>query len=96
MRVIQRRLRALGQRPGPVDGRYGPRTQAAMERFQRTAGQPVSGVLSPATVAALARADSNQPARRASDTRRGNEPRQPGRRPAIRTESSGAVDRRPG
>ena len=94
VRAIQRRLRALGQRPGPVDGRYGPRTQAAMERFQRTAGQPVTGVLSPATVAALARADSNQPARRASDTGSGNEPRQGGRRPAIRAESSGADDRR--
>ena len=67
VRAMQRRLRALGQRPGPVDGRYGPRTQAAIEGFQRTAGQPVSGVLSPATVAALARADSNRPARRASD-----------------------------
>ncbi len=94
VRVIQRRLRALGQRPGPVDGRYGPQTQAAMERFQRTAGQPVSGVLSPATMTALARADSNQPARPASDTNSGKEPRQPGRRPAIRAESSGAGDRR--
>ena len=93
VRAIQRRLRALGQRPGPVDGRYGPRTQAAMERFQRTAGQPVNGVLSPATVAALARADSSQPARRRSDTRGGNEPRQRSRRPAIQAESSGADDR---
>jgi peptidoglycan hydrolase-like protein with peptidoglycan-binding domain len=96
VRAIQRRLRALGQRPGPVDGRYGPRTQAAIERFQRTAGQPVSGVLSPATAAALARADSNEPARRASGPRSGNEPRQRGRRPAIRAESSGVGDRRHG
>ena len=95
VRAIQRRLRVLGQRPGPVDGRYGPRTQAAMERFQRTAGQPVSGALSPATAAALARADSNQLARRASEPRSGNEPGQRGRRPAIRAESSGVVDRLP-
>ncbi len=92
VRAIQRGLRALGQRPGPVDGLYGPRTQGAIERFQRTAGQPASGVLSPATAAALARADSDQPARRASDTRSGNEPRQRGRRPAIRAEASGADD----
>ena len=94
VRAIQRRLRALGQRPGPVDGRYGPRTQAAIERFQRTAGQPVSGVLAPATVAALARADSNQPARRASDARSGNGPRQRGRRQAIRAQPSGVDDLR--
>lgn len=56
VRAIQRRLRALGHRPGPVDGLYGPRTQAAIERFQRTAGQPATGVLLPATAAAVARA----------------------------------------
>jgi peptidoglycan hydrolase-like protein with peptidoglycan-binding domain/DNA invertase Pin-like site-specific DNA recombinase len=94
VRATQRRLRVLGQRPGPVDGLYGPRTQGAIERFQRTTGQPASGVLSPATAAALARTDSDQPSRPASDTRSGSEPRQRGRRPAIRAESSGADDRR--
>jgi peptidoglycan hydrolase-like protein with peptidoglycan-binding domain len=64
VREVQRRLRALGQRPGPVDGRYGPRTRAAIERFQRKAGQPASGVLSPATATALWRADRGQPGRR--------------------------------
>ena len=39
VRDVQRRLRAAGQRPGPVDGRYGPRTRAAIERFQGTALQ---------------------------------------------------------
>jgi peptidoglycan hydrolase-like protein with peptidoglycan-binding domain len=75
VRAIQRRLRALGHRPGPVDGLYGPRTQAAMERFQRAAGQPASGVLSRVTAVALARAGGDQPARRASDTGRANQPR---------------------
>ena len=92
VRAVQRRLRALGQRPGPVDGLYGPRTQAAIERFQRTAGQRVSGVLSAATVTALARAGINGSARRASDTRSGNEPRRQSRRPAIRAGSSGVDD----
>jgi peptidoglycan hydrolase-like protein with peptidoglycan-binding domain len=77
VRAIQRRLRALGHRPGPVDGLYGPRTQAAIERFRRTAGQPATGVLSPATVVAVARADGDQPARAASDTRRSNVPSKP-------------------
>lgn len=57
---VQRRLSALGQRPGPIDGLYGPRTRAAVERFQRAAGQPASGVLSRATAVALARAVSDR------------------------------------
>jgi peptidoglycan hydrolase-like protein with peptidoglycan-binding domain len=93
VRDVQRRLRALGQRPGPVDGRYGPRTHAAIERFQRTAGQPARGVLSSATAVALARADRDQPARRASDTGGGNEPGKQGRRPASRAAASGTDDR---
>jgi peptidoglycan hydrolase-like protein with peptidoglycan-binding domain/DNA invertase Pin-like site-specific DNA recombinase len=63
VREIQRRLRSLGSRPGPLDGVYGPRTEAAVERFQRSAGERASGVLSPATAAALARALSDQPTR---------------------------------
>ena len=90
---VQRRLRALGQRPGPVDGQYGPRTHAAFERFQRTAGQPASGVLSRATAAALARTDPDQPAHRASDPLNGNEPSQQAQRPASRAAASGADDR---
>ena len=90
VRDVQRRLRALGQRPGPVDGQYGPRTEAAIERFQRTAGQPASGVLSPATAVALARTDSDAPAHRASETRRGSEPGQRARRATSRAPASGA------
>jgi peptidoglycan hydrolase-like protein with peptidoglycan-binding domain len=93
VRDVQRRLRALGQRPGPVDGRYGPRTQAAIERFQRTAGQPPSGELSPATATALALTESDQATHRASDRPGGNEPGQPAQRPASRVPASGADDR---
>ena len=93
VRDVQRRLRALGQRPGPVDGRYGPRTQAAIERFQRTAGEHPSGELSLATAAALARTDPDQPARRASDRRGGNKPSQQAQRPASPAADSGANDR---
>jgi peptidoglycan hydrolase-like protein with peptidoglycan-binding domain/DNA invertase Pin-like site-specific DNA recombinase len=93
VRDVQRRLRAAGQRPGPVDGRYGPRTRAAIERFQGTAGQPASGVLSRATAVALARADRDQPANRATDTRGGNERGQRAQRPASRTAGSGPDDR---
>src|SRR5829696_465282 len=33
VRALQRRMRALGLRPGPVDGLFGPRTTAAVESF---------------------------------------------------------------
>jgi peptidoglycan hydrolase-like protein with peptidoglycan-binding domain/DNA invertase Pin-like site-specific DNA recombinase len=85
VRAVQRRLRAAGSRPGPVDGLYGPRTQAAVERFQRSAREPVSGVLSPATAVALARADSDQPSR-ANDTRTNDERRDRDGSPASRAD----------
>jgi peptidoglycan hydrolase-like protein with peptidoglycan-binding domain/DNA invertase Pin-like site-specific DNA recombinase len=73
VREIQRRLRSLGSRPGRIDGVYGPRTEAAVERFQRSAGERASGVLSSATAAALARAGSDQPTR-AGDAAGSDEP----------------------
>jgi peptidoglycan hydrolase-like protein with peptidoglycan-binding domain len=89
VRAVQRRLRGLGLRPGPVDGLYGPRTQAAIERFQRKAGERASGVLSAATAVALARTDSGQRTRRTSDTRE-REAGRPDPRPVIRTQAPGA------
>jgi peptidoglycan hydrolase-like protein with peptidoglycan-binding domain len=91
VRAVQRRLRALGSRPGPVDGLYGPRTQAAVKRFQRSAGKPVSGVLSPATAVALARADTDEPSR-AYDRTSDDEPRDRDASPASRPDVSGAYD----
>lgn len=93
VREVQRRLRALGQRPGPVDGRFGPRTQAAIERFQRAAGEHPSGELSLATAAAIARTRPDQRPRRASDRRGANKPSQQAQRPASRAAGSGANDR---
>jgi peptidoglycan hydrolase-like protein with peptidoglycan-binding domain/anti-sigma regulatory factor (Ser/Thr protein kinase) len=81
VREIQRRLRALGSRPGPVDGVYGPRTEAAVERFQRSVREPASGVLSPATAVALARAGSDPSARANKGGR--DEARQSGGTPAA-------------
>jgi DNA invertase Pin-like site-specific DNA recombinase/peptidoglycan hydrolase-like protein with peptidoglycan-binding domain len=36
VRDLQLRLRRAGMRPGPVDGRYGPRTAAAVTRLERS------------------------------------------------------------
>jgi peptidoglycan hydrolase-like protein with peptidoglycan-binding domain len=43
VREVQRRLRSLGYRPGPVDGIFGVRTRAAVAWFQVKHGFPVSG-----------------------------------------------------
>jgi hypothetical protein len=50
---IQDRLRELGHYAGPSDGAYGGGTEAAVRRFQSTAGLPVDGVVGPAGWAAL-------------------------------------------
>jgi peptidoglycan hydrolase-like protein with peptidoglycan-binding domain len=40
---LQRDLRRLGERPGPIDGLYGPLTHAAVQRFQSKRGLVVDG-----------------------------------------------------
>jgi peptidoglycan hydrolase-like protein with peptidoglycan-binding domain/anti-sigma regulatory factor (Ser/Thr protein kinase) len=46
---LQRDLRALGFAPGPLDGRFGRRTEAAVERFQRSVHLAADGVVGPMT-----------------------------------------------
>jgi osmotically inducible lipoprotein OsmB len=44
---IQSNLAALGYNPGPVDGRAGPQTRAAVRQYQQDHGLLVDGRLSP-------------------------------------------------
>jgi peptidoglycan hydrolase-like protein with peptidoglycan-binding domain len=53
VRVLQRRLTGLGFAPGPIDGRYGPLTTQAVERFQSASGLPADGIVGPRSLAAL-------------------------------------------
>ena len=41
--TVQRDLRLLGYRPGPVDGLIGPQTMRAIRSYQRDHGLPVDG-----------------------------------------------------
>jgi uncharacterized protein len=47
VRSLQRRLASAGDSPGPIDGRYGVLTEAAVKRFQRAHGLPVTGMAGP-------------------------------------------------
>src|ERR671924_1511896 len=53
VRALQRTLRRLGWSPGPVDGLFGPRTEAAVVRFQRAAGLAADGIAGTRTGQAL-------------------------------------------
>src|SRR5579871_4425213 len=52
--AVQRRLRALGFDPGPLDGEYGPASERAVRAFQAAARIEVDGVVGPETRKALA------------------------------------------
>jgi hypothetical protein len=56
VKVLQRALVSLGDRPGPVDGDYGPLTKAAVERFQTSAKLVADGIVGPKTLAELKQA----------------------------------------
>jgi peptidoglycan hydrolase-like protein with peptidoglycan-binding domain/DNA invertase Pin-like site-specific DNA recombinase len=53
VRMLQRQLRRTGLRPGPVDGKFGPLTEAAVVRLQRSRGLPRDGVADDSTRRAL-------------------------------------------
>ena len=50
---VQEKLRALGLYAGPVNGDFGPNTQAALAQFQLSVPLPASGMLDDQTLAAL-------------------------------------------
>ncbi len=55
VRTLQRRLRRVGESPGPIDGLYGPLTGSAVRAFQRAANLTADGLVTKATAAALVR-----------------------------------------
>ena len=59
---VQKQLTDLGYQPGSVDGAMGPKTRAAIRRYQVVVGLPVDGRISEAFLARLdGRSDVNGP-----------------------------------
>src|SRR5690349_18080122 len=54
--LLQQRLWLVGIAAGPVDGRFGPLTAAAVRRYQDRDGLAVDGIAGPRTQAALRQA----------------------------------------
>ena len=50
---LQLVLTNLGYKPGPIDGRSGPRTREALKQFQKDEGLPATGVLDAETTQRL-------------------------------------------
>ena len=50
---LQAQLQDLGFNPGPIDGRFGPATEAAVLAFQKSAGLLADGIAGPRTQGAL-------------------------------------------
>lgn len=55
VKQLQKALAGRGFNPGPKDGMFGPRTEAALKRFQRSRGISADGVYGPQTRSAFAR-----------------------------------------
>jgi hypothetical protein len=53
VRQVQSTLHRLGYYNGDVDGDFGPNTQNALQRYQLSAGEPVTGTLTRSTLARL-------------------------------------------
>ena len=53
VKVLQRALASLGFSTAKIDGQYGPATQAAVKRFQRSARLTANGIVGPTTLTAL-------------------------------------------
>jgi DNA invertase Pin-like site-specific DNA recombinase/peptidoglycan hydrolase-like protein with peptidoglycan-binding domain len=75
VRALQRALRSLGWRPGPVDGLFGPRTEGAVTRLQQAAGLRADGVVGPKTRQAIQSVRAGVLRRGAGYARAGSAPR---------------------
>jgi peptidoglycan hydrolase-like protein with peptidoglycan-binding domain len=53
VKKMQEALKRAGFSPGPIDGIFGPKTEAAVRKFQEYAKVKVDGIVGPKTMGAL-------------------------------------------
>jgi peptidoglycan hydrolase-like protein with peptidoglycan-binding domain len=82
VRELQRRLNRLGYRAGPVDGLFGPKTERATLRFQRSKGLRPDAIVGRRTLRALRRDDARR--RRQAPPSSERRTTRPQERPSIR------------
>ena len=68
VKAAQQALKDKGHDPGTVDGRMGPKTQAALRDFQKAQGMESTGDLDPKTTQALGMDIGTMSSARASST----------------------------
>jgi peptidoglycan hydrolase-like protein with peptidoglycan-binding domain len=61
VRDLQAALKALGHDPGPIDGLFGPTTEAAVKAFQQEREIPADGVVGRVTWINIDEADQSEP-----------------------------------
>jgi len=85
VKLLQRRLRQLGFKPGPVDGIYGPKTLAAVKRYQRARRIAADGIVGPITWAKLGKSGQSKAPGGSGKANRGSGPtlRRGARGPAV-------------
>jgi peptidoglycan hydrolase-like protein with peptidoglycan-binding domain len=67
--AAQRELSRTGYYEGPIDGIPGPRTEAAILRFERAAGVATTGAIGPGLVRAASTPEQREPPHDASEAR---------------------------
>jgi peptidoglycan hydrolase-like protein with peptidoglycan-binding domain/TPR repeat protein len=75
VRALQRGLTHAGFSSGPIDGRYGPRTERAVARFQAARGLRVDGIAGPQTFAGMKKAQAQAQVVRGRSAQRAAGPR---------------------
>ena len=66
VREVQQQLTSKGHDAGPIDGKWGPQTQAAVRQFQDREGMKASGQLDEGTLLALGMPQATRGARSGS------------------------------
>ena len=87
---LQQALKGLGYDPGPVDGQFGPGTEAAVKAFQKAQGIAVDGIVGDITWLNIDEADMSDPTIRRGST--GNPVRRAQKRLTLGGYDTGGVD----